>query len=546
MNSAITVYINSVVNEIFGKIEMKQIFANNEENPIELTIEIPIVKGMYLNQINCKYNSKQYFSKIYPKEKAEEKYTDAISEGNNAMYCKYDPENYSYFLNIGLLKPNSKIEFEFTFYYLVNSSNNNNYSFSLYKIYPNQYYDGRNSYSNYLQMNKRIKANISIKTISKIGNINSSFIDKNCEKLLFKFKSENEVDINYFKMNSQITSSSESDNKFIDKKQVKENDERILINFSTDENNKENILFHQFDKELNKTTYLLRILKNKKEEMKLENIFKKIIDNDKCLYFIIDKKEINYIYYCFVLPNNLSNKEIINEKLNYKEYQLEDGNEINKALMSAYLNEENIEKEINELKLAKEYQILSKNSCLFLNAENDNIIKNGNIKSYTYSRKNNENNENSNLFKRVWGMNFDDFLDFFGASFKTGNKNHNFEKKVKNIFINDKYQFLVKYFLKEESYDEKSNKYCEKCKLRFNSYKEHIFNECSFYSKIRKESIDKIKEFIKISGYDLNIDNKNLKQLIDDLFQEAYKLDQIKQNEIYEILDLIFSGFKSE
>ena len=148
MNSAITVYINSVVNEIFGKIEMKQIFANNEENPIELTIEIPIVKGMYLNQINCKYNSKQYFSKIYPKEKAEEKYTDAISEGNNAMYCKYDPENYSYFLNIGLLKPNSKIEFEFTFYYLVNSSNNNNYSFSLYKIYPNQYYDGRNSYSN--------------------------------------------------------------------------------------------------------------------------------------------------------------------------------------------------------------------------------------------------------------------------------------------------------------------------------------------------------------------------------------------------------------
>ena len=545
MNSAITVYINSVVNEIFGKIEMKQIFANNEENPIELTIEIPIVKGMYLNQINCKYNSKQYFSKIYPKEKAEEKYTDAISEGNNAMYCKYDPENYSYFLNIGLLKPNSKIEFEFTFYYLVNSSNNNNYSFSLYKIYPNQYYDGRNSYSNYLQMNKRIKANISIKTISKIGNINSSFIDKNCEKLLFKFKSENEVDINYFKMNSQITSSSESDNKFIDKKQVKENDERILINFSTDENNKENILFHQFDKELNKTTYLLRIPKNRKEEIKLEKIFKKIIDDDKCLYFIIDKKEINYIYYCFVLPNNLSNKEIINEKLNYKEYQLEDGNEINKALMSAYLNEENIEKEINELKLAKEYQILSKNSCLFLNAENDNIIKNGNIKSYTYSCKNNENNEN-NLFKRAGGMNFDDLFDFFGASFKTSNKNNSFEKKIKNIFINDKYQFLVKYFLKEESYDEKSNKYCEKCKLRFNSYKEHIFNECSFYSKIRKESIDKIKEFIKISGYDLNIDNKNLKQLIDDLFQEAYKLDQIKQNEIYEILDLIFSGFKSE
>ena len=108
MNSTITVYINSIVNEIFLKVEMKQTFENDKNNPNELTIEIPIVKDMYLNQIKYKFNNKEYLSKIYPKEKAEEKYNHAISEGNNLIYCKYDPENNMYIMNIGYLEPNSK------------------------------------------------------------------------------------------------------------------------------------------------------------------------------------------------------------------------------------------------------------------------------------------------------------------------------------------------------------------------------------------------------------------------------------------------------
>ena len=124
MNSINTVYINSIVNDIFGKFDMKQIFENNKDSPIELKIEIPIIKGMYLNEIKCKFNGKEYLSEIYPKQKTEEKYTDTLSEGNNAIYCKYDQENSSYLLNIGYLEPNSKIELESTFYFLVNSFNN--------------------------------------------------------------------------------------------------------------------------------------------------------------------------------------------------------------------------------------------------------------------------------------------------------------------------------------------------------------------------------------------------------------------------------------
>ena len=69
MNSINTVYINSIVNDIFGKFDMKQTFENNKDSPIELKIEIPIIKGMYLNEIKCKFNGKEYLSEIYPKQK---------------------------------------------------------------------------------------------------------------------------------------------------------------------------------------------------------------------------------------------------------------------------------------------------------------------------------------------------------------------------------------------------------------------------------------------------------------------------------------------
>ena len=572
MNSIVTVYINSIVNEIFGKIDIKQTFKNYKDNPIELTIEIPIVKGMYLNQIKCKFNNKEYFSKIYPKEKAEEKYTDSISEGNNAFYCKYDPENTSYILNIGYLEPNLEIEFESTFYYLVNSYNNL-YNFPLYKIYPSQYdkeklirpFDTTHRYCDYSynngncechicsKRNKRIKANINIKTISKIENINSSYIDKDWEKIFFKFQSEKEVNINYLKINSKITASSDSDNNFIDNKQEKENNERILINFSTDEYNKENILFYQFDQQINKVTYLLRLPKNENKETKLENIFKKRID-DNCLFFMIDKKEINYLYYCFVVPNGCSCKDIIKEEINYKEHKLEDGNGLNKALMSVYLNENNIESEVNEFKLAKEYQILSKNSCLFLKTEDENIITNKKVESYTYSRKNNENffypsedGDFSCLFTDFYGSNRSiDKEDKNENNDKYENENYDKYENEKCITrkISNKYPFLQKYLLKDEWYDEEPKKFCEKCNLGLEANRAHIINECFFYSKWREESVDKIKKLYKDNELVLEIDDKNLEELMDDLFYQMNNIDESMYNDIYEILDFIISGFK--
>ena len=548
MNSTITVYINSSINEIFGKFEMKQTFKNDKENPIELNIEIPIAKGMYLNQIKYKFNGKEYISKIYPKEKAKEKYTDAISEGNNAIYCKYDEENSSYILKIGYLEPNSIIEFESIFYCLVNSFNNQ-YSFSLYKIYPNDYnystiyHDDKCQCEFCIKGNKRIKADIKIKTISKIININSSDINNNYERIIFKYQSENEVNINYLKINRKITSSSDNDNNYIDNKI--NNKESIIINFFTEEKNKENILFYQFDPILNKTTYLLRINKTENKELKIDNILSNLKEN-KLLYFIINKKEINYIYYCLILPCDFAYKEIINKEIKYKEYKFENGYELNKILMSVYLNENDIE---NELKLSKEYQILSKNSYLFLKYENENIISEPNISSYTYSRK------KKNFIPNSSGFIESEIENLFSFSGSSNNKNLEVNKEDKNEnshqnlieYNSEDYKFLPKYLLKNEWYDEKIEEFCKKCNMGKKLNREHIINECSFYSKWREKCISQIKELYKLYENELNLEmnNYNLGQLIDDLFFELFKINKSRQNYILEILDNILSGFQN-
>ena len=470
-----TIYIYSFINEIFGKFELKQIFKNKENNPIELSIGIPVVEGMYLNKIKVKIDNKEYISEIYYKEKAKEKFSDSISEGNNAVYCFYDKDNSCYKIHISRLEENSIFEIESTFFYLV-SFRDNKYSFSLFKIYPSDYYK-----------EKRIKANIKLKTISKILNINSSNFDKNKDKIIIKFLSDNELNIHYVKMDRNITSTINN----IDALKEGENFDNILFYFNTENQGKDNNLFYQFDHILNKKTYVLRINKNNHDKL---NIFSN--QQEQIFYFIINKIEINYIYYCFILPNNISYKNILNSEINYILFEFNPGNELNKALMSMYLNiyENNIS---NELRMAKEYQILSKNSYLFIKIINDNIINDLNkkfinipsrIKNYPYYY------QKSNIYDGHGEGDFIDFTDFGGAGSKNINNfdllnDNNNEEKIK---LNSN-KFLLKYNFKN---NEKTKKICPKCNQ--NLTREHITNKCPKYNKWRKKSLRKIKNLYKL------------------------------------------------
>ena len=80
-----TVYLHSKINEIFATTESIQYFTNILNNPIELTIYIPIIEEITLMKFVISINEKIIISKVLSKEKEKEKYTDAISSGNEGI-----------------------------------------------------------------------------------------------------------------------------------------------------------------------------------------------------------------------------------------------------------------------------------------------------------------------------------------------------------------------------------------------------------------------------------------------------------------------------
>ena len=100
-----TVYITSKVNEIFASTELTQYFTNPLENSIELTIFFPIKEEINLSKFVVSMDDQIIVSKVMPKEKAEEKYNDAIASGNVGVISSYQEKQNVYSVNIGNLKP---------------------------------------------------------------------------------------------------------------------------------------------------------------------------------------------------------------------------------------------------------------------------------------------------------------------------------------------------------------------------------------------------------------------------------------------------------
>ena len=64
-----TVYLHSKINEIFATTESIQYFTNILDNPIELTISIPIIEEITLMKFVISLGEKIIISKVLQKEK---------------------------------------------------------------------------------------------------------------------------------------------------------------------------------------------------------------------------------------------------------------------------------------------------------------------------------------------------------------------------------------------------------------------------------------------------------------------------------------------
>ena len=179
----VNVTIESEVNELFKKSKVTQEFTNNLNRPIELKVSIENnIDDIIFSSFTAKIgDSKIVQSKIVKDEKAEVKYTDAIAEGNAAIYAKKCSNGNKYIIHFGNIPSKEKIIFISEF--IQNTKYKNKFEIELLRNLP--VFEGLLYYENF-----DVNGKLEIKTQNKIIEIEKHIEDKNIEILKESYQNE--------------------------------------------------------------------------------------------------------------------------------------------------------------------------------------------------------------------------------------------------------------------------------------------------------------------------------------------------------------------
>ena len=272
--------IEVYANEAYAETFIKQIYFNNYQNNIELSVELPNKKGVQFVDFEVEIKDKKVKSKLITKEKAEEKYTDTIAQGNVGIYCEYKNDLDKYIIHLGNIEPNTKVYFKSHFIQSI-ISNDLNYLFRLMDHFPFPKFGevGYKTSDNY-----KIKINFQTSTpitISKQKIEGDNIIIKNIF-LDDKTKYEIEIDLKP-KINNNSNYYSNSLFSGI-------NNNSLLVSFEFQTKDyKQPKLYKQYDPINDETTYLLSYFKiinnndNINRQIEIEKSFPGLY------YFIIDQ-----------------------------------------------------------------------------------------------------------------------------------------------------------------------------------------------------------------------------------------------------------------
>ena len=245
---------------------MIQCYKNISNNPIELSLDIPLLPEIQLNKFIAIMDDKKYISKILPKEKAKEKYNDAIAEGNTGIISKYNENSNSYKIQIGNLLPKKIIKLK-TYFSQYLTSKDMGFCYTIMEDFP---YFIVNKYSSIKR--KKLKAKIELNTFSKILRLTT-------RELNSTESYSREFNDNFTKCNITY------ENKEINNNYQYQYNIPFSIIFRT-ENSYELNLFSQYNPKKDETSYILSYLYSK------NNSSNKIINNDN---FPDERKNISYI-----------------------------------------------------------------------------------------------------------------------------------------------------------------------------------------------------------------------------------------------------------
>jgi len=178
------IIVNTYSNEIYSKTEVILNYTNSKDNPIELIIEIPIRTQLIFESFTAKIKDRIIKSKIMDKEKAEEKYNDAIAQGNTGLTTSYKLDEKLYEVKIGNLPAKESLELKCYFIQFI-SLKNGLYYLNIIKDFPKIL----NYTPNEIQGEVIIETNSEMTEINT-GNIKGSFLDENKKKYKINYKNE--------------------------------------------------------------------------------------------------------------------------------------------------------------------------------------------------------------------------------------------------------------------------------------------------------------------------------------------------------------------
>ena len=230
--------INSELNEFYAKTNIVQYFKNFSKSPIELKLKFPYSSSVQFSKFTLEMKNKKIISKVLDKEKAEEKYTDAVAKGNTGVISSIKGKYIN--VTIGNIPPGELIKLTSEFIQFLDSEDMS-YCYTTMKNCP--------EFSHKIGKNNlyKIKATINIKTKSRITRLITKGFMKDVTK---KFNEDyTTCELYYYTKNNT---------------QQEKTQNQLKILFRTQSMNDFNIIT-QYDPKKDETSCILNMFYNKKE-----------------------------------------------------------------------------------------------------------------------------------------------------------------------------------------------------------------------------------------------------------------------------------------
>ncbi|MDH5181606.1 MAG: VIT domain-containing protein, partial [Gammaproteobacteria bacterium] len=106
--------INGVIHDLLSEVTVRQTYSNHEDKPIEAVYTFPMPIDAVLLNMTVQIGERTLSGRILPKKEAEERYEEAITDGNSAMMLQ-KVESGMYTANVGNIAPGERVSLVMTY-----------------------------------------------------------------------------------------------------------------------------------------------------------------------------------------------------------------------------------------------------------------------------------------------------------------------------------------------------------------------------------------------------------------------------------------------